>query len=213
MNTKKITTLGILCAMAIIVNVMIHFPIIPAVSFLNYDPKDVIIVISGFIYGPLTTFLMSIICSVFEIFYRGGTVLDIIMNMVSTCSFACIAAYVYQKNRSKKGAIIGLGFGVVLNAIAMTIWNYIITPIYFGMPREAIVPLLLPGIIPFNVIKSGLNAGITIFLYKPLVTVLRNTNLVSKTDDTKHKYSGFLILGGFIIISCILLILVFQHYI
>ena len=47
MSTKKITTVGMLCAMAMIVNVLISFPIVPAVSFLRYDPKDILIVIGG----------------------------------------------------------------------------------------------------------------------------------------------------------------------
>ena len=42
MSTKKITTVGMLCAMAMIVNVFISFPIVPAVSFLRYDPKDIL---------------------------------------------------------------------------------------------------------------------------------------------------------------------------
>ena len=92
MSTKKITTVGMLCAMAMIVNVFISFPIVPAVSFLRYDPKDILIVIGGFIYGPMTSLLMSFICSIFEIMLKGGNILDVLMNMVSTCSFACIAA-------------------------------------------------------------------------------------------------------------------------
>ena len=48
MTTKKITTLGMLCALAVIVNLLIHFPLIPSVEFLSYDAKDVIIVIGGF---------------------------------------------------------------------------------------------------------------------------------------------------------------------
>lgn len=213
MSTKKITTMGILCAMAIIVNLFIHFPIIPTVSFLHYDPKDIVIVISGFIYGPLTAFLMSMVCSILEIFYRGGTVLDILMNVISTCAFACSAAYIYHHNRTKKGAIIGLSVGIIMTTICMLIWNYIITPIYFSMPRNEIVPLLLPGILPFNLIKSVLNAGITLFLYKPLVTILRHSNLIEKSDVTNSSYKGLLLFGLFISISLILMILVIQDMI
>ena len=42
MTTKKITTLGMLCGLAVIVNLLIHFPLIPSVEFLSYDAKDVI---------------------------------------------------------------------------------------------------------------------------------------------------------------------------
>ena len=104
MNTKKITTIGILCAMAVVINVLIHFPMVPAVSFLSYDPEDIIIVIGGFIYGPMISLLMSGITSVLELMYRGGTILDVVMNMVSTCAFACTAAFIYKKMHNKKGA-------------------------------------------------------------------------------------------------------------
>ena len=167
MSTKKITTVGMLCAMAMIVNVFISFPIVPAVSFLRYDPKDILIVI-----GPMTSLLMSFICSIFEIMLKGGNILDVLMNMVSTCSFACMAAFVYKKVHNQKGAILGLVLGVMCTTISMLIWNYIITPIYYGMPRSAIVPMLLPGILPFNLIKATMNAAIVFFLGVVLVTMI-----------------------------------------
>ena len=40
MNTKKLTTLGVLAACSIVLVAFIHFPIFPAVSFLEYDPAD-----------------------------------------------------------------------------------------------------------------------------------------------------------------------------
>ena len=45
----------------------------------------------------------------------------------------------------------------------------LITPFYMGYPREAVVELLLPAFLPINLIKGGLNAGITMLLYKPIV--------------------------------------------
>ena len=71
-STKKLTTIAILSAMAMVLNLLIQFPIVPAVSFLSYDPKDIIIVIAGFIYGPMTSFIMSLLCSFLEIVFRGG---------------------------------------------------------------------------------------------------------------------------------------------
>lgn len=209
MSTKKITTVGMLCAMAIIVNLMIHFPIIPSVSFLKYDPKDIIIVIGGFIFGPLTTFIMSAITSVLEIMYRGGTILDVLMNMISTCTFALSAAYIYKKIHTKKGAIIGLTTGVIACTISMLVWNYIVDPIYFQMPRSAVVAML-PAIGLFNIIKSGLNMAITLFLYKPVITILRNTNLVEKNNDGSHLSHDIMVLAAFILVTAIVLIFVFQ---
>ena len=212
MNTKKITTIGMLCAMAIIINLMISFPIIPSVSFLKYDPKDIIIVIGGFIFGPLTSLIMSAITSVLEIVYRGGTILDILMNMISTCTFAMTAAYCYKKMHTKKGAVLGLVFGIIACTVSMIIWNYVIDPIYFQMPRSAVVAML-PAIALFNIIKCGLNMAVTLFLYKPIITILRNTNLVEKHEETSSLSQDIMILASFILITGIVLILSFQQII
>lgn len=212
MNTKKITTIGMLCAMAIIINLMISFPIIPPVSFLKYDPKDIIIVIGGFIFGPLTSLIMSAITSVLEIVYRGGTILDILMNMISTCTFAMTAAYCYKKMHTKKGAVLGLVFGIIACTVSMIIWNYVIDPIYFQMPRSAVVAML-PAIALFNIIKCGLNMAVTLFLYKPVITILRNTNLVEKHEETSSLSQDIMILASFILITGIVLILSFQQII
>lgn len=209
LTTKKITTVGMLCAMAVVANLLVRFPLVPSVPFLSYDPKDIIIVIGGFIYGPAVCFLMSAITSVLEIAFRGGNLLDVLMNMISTCTFAVMAAYIYKKNHTKKGAIIGLVAGTISCAISMLIWNYVVDPIYFKMPREAVIAML-PAVLLFNVLKCGMNTGVSIFLYKPIVNVLRRTNLVEKSHGEQSKSHDMLILGIFIIATIVCLILGIQ---
>ncbi len=155
-------------------------------EFLSYDAKDVIIVIGGFIYGPGSAFIMSVITSLLEIMYRGGNLLDVLMNVISTCTFACVAAWIYKRDHTREGAFIGLGAGIVCCVLSMLLWNYIVTPIYFGMPREAVVSILVPGILPFNLLKCGLNTGLTLFLYKPIVGVFRRTSLVEHSSGGDH---------------------------
>ena len=204
MTTKKITTLGMLCGLAVIVNLLIHFPLIPSVEFLSYDAKDVIIVIGGFIYGPGSAFIMSVITSLLEIMYRGGNLLDVLMNVISTCTFACVAAWIYKRDHTRRGAFLGLGIGTVCSVLSMLLWNYIVTPIYFGMPREAVVSILVPGILPFNLLKCGLNSGLTLFLYKPIVGIFRRTSLVEHTSGGDHAITkGTVLIGLFICASVI----------
>ena len=56
-RTKQMVTMGMMAALAYIVMVFIR---IPVVLFLKYEPKDVIITIGGFIYGPVAAFLISL---------------------------------------------------------------------------------------------------------------------------------------------------------
>ncbi|MDD3841014.1 MAG: ECF transporter S component, partial [Clostridia bacterium] len=105
-KTKKLTNLAMLSAIAYIVMVVGRIPI---VLFLKYDPKDVIIAIGGFMYGPLSAFVISAVVSFVEMFTVSDTgVIGLIMNIISSCSFACTAAYIYKRKRTLKGAIIGL---------------------------------------------------------------------------------------------------------
>ena len=89
-NTKKITTTAMLAAIAYVVVVIGR---IPVVLFLKYDPKDIIITLGGLIWGPLTSFIVSVIVSMIEmVTISENGILGCIMNIVSSCSFACTTA-------------------------------------------------------------------------------------------------------------------------
>ena len=209
-KTKKLTIIGMLCALAYVAVVVGR---IPLVLFLKYDPKDVIIVICGLIFGPLTSFAVAVIVSVVQMFTISGTgILGCIMNIISSCSFACTTAFIYKRRHKLSGALLGLFCGLGCQVVVMTLWNYLIAPIYMGYPREAIVELLIPAFIPFNLIKGGLNTAITMLLYKPVVTVLRRSNLIeTKQDSGKMEINiGILLLALLMLITCILLILSFN---
>ena len=209
-KTKKLTTIGMLCALAYVAVVVGR---VPLVLFLKYDPKDVIIVIGGLIFGPLTSFTVTVIVSVVQMFTVSGTgILGCIMNIISSCSFACTAAFIYKRKHKLSGALLGLFCGWGCQVVVMTLWNYLIAPIYMGYPREAIVELLIPAFIPFNLIKGGLNAAITMLLYKPVVTALRRSNLIeAKQDSGKMRINiGILLLALLMLVTCVLLILSFN---
>ncbi len=171
-KTKKVTMVGMLCAVAFLVTVVCR---IPVVLFLKYEPKDVVISIGGFLFGPMTAFVISVIVSFVEMFTISDTgFIGLIMNVLSTCSFACTASFIYKKHRTMKGAVAGLLTGVVLTTAVMLLWNYLITPIYMGYPREAVKALLIPAFLPFNLLKGGINMSRTMLIYKPVGTALRS---------------------------------------
>lgn len=206
-KTKKLTTIGMLCALAYAAVVVGR---IPLVLFLKYDPKDVVIVIGGLIFGPLASFVITMIVSVVQMFTISGTgILGCIMNIISSCSFACTAAFIYKRKHKLSGAVFGLFCGWGCQIIVMMFWNYLIAPIYMGYPREDIIALLLPVFLPFNLIKGGLNAAITMLLYKPVVTVLRRSNFMESGQDSgKMRINiGVLLVALLMLITCVLWIL------
>lgn len=212
-KTKKLTTIGMLCAIAYVAVVVGR---IPLVLFLKYDPKDVIIVIGGLIFGPLTSFLIALIVSLVEmVTISENGIIGCLMNIISSCSFACTAAFIYSKRRKLSGAIGGLFCGLSCQVVVMMLWNYLITPIYMGYPRDAVAELLIPAFLPFNLIKGGMNAAITMLLYKPVVTALRRSNLIESNQDSgKIQINvGVLLVALLMLITCVLLILSFNDMI
>ena len=134
-----------------------------------------------------------------------------IMNIVSTCAFTVPAACIYKKFHTQKGAVGGLGIGVCVLAVCMVIWNYIITPLYMGVPREQVAGMLIPIFLPFNLIKGGINAALTMLLYKPVVGALRKAKLVepSSGGSSKGKISvGFTLFALAVLVTFVLLFLV-----
>jgi len=211
-RTKKLMVLAILSALAYIVMVVGR---IPVVMFLKYDPADVIITIGGFLYGPMAAFAMSTVVSFVEMFTVSDTgLIGLVMNIIQTCSFAGTAAFIYKSKRTITRAIIGLIVGWLLTTAVMLLWNYFITPIYMGIPREAVAKLLIPAFLPFNLLKGGLNAAITMLLYKPIKRGLYKSHLMSVSEETAISTGkiniGTMLVSSFIIITCVLLILVFQ---
>ena len=213
-RTKKMVTLAMLAALSYLLMVFIR---IPVVLFLKYEPKDVIITIGGFIYGPVAAFLISLIVSFVEMFTVSDTGwIGAAMNLISTCSFACVAAAVYKKNHTLKGAVIGLVIGLISMVTVMMLWNYFLTPIYMGYPREAVAAMLPTAFLPFNLLKGGLNAALTMLLYKPVVITLRKAHLVPASTGAKAGTGfkqiswGVVLVSAAVLITCILLVLVIS---
>ena len=217
-SVKKMALLAMLAAVAYMMVTLIR---VPVVLFLKYEPKDVIITIGGFLLGPMAAFITSLLVSLLEMVTISETgPIGGIMNLISTCSFACTAAIIYKKKHTLKGAVIGLAVGSVVMVVTMMLWNWLISPLYMfeinspedlANARASVEALLLPAFLPFNLLKAGLNSSFILCLYKPLVTALRKTRLIPSSNAQKSSSkAGVYLFAGALLITCILLLLVFQ---
>lgn len=215
MDTKKMVTLAVMTALAYMA--MLFFRI-PVVLFLKYEPKDVIIAIGGFMYGPLASLLMSAVVSLVEMVTTSDTgPIGALMNFIGTSAFACTAALIYKRIRSIKGAVIGLVCGTVLMTLIMLAWNYLVTPIYMGTPRDVVAGMLLPAFLPFNLLKGALNSGIAMLIYKPLSNIMRKAHLLpesslsgAESGGRMKKYAFVYVIAGFVIATCAAVIIIWN---
>ena len=214
-NVKKITTLAMLSALAFLLALLFHFlpipPLVPAAPFLKFEPKDVVIVIGGFLYGPLMVVPMALVVGLLEMPFSATWLYGLIMNVASTCAFACTAAFIYKTRRTIGGAAVGLATGVVVTTGVMIPLNYLITPFFMGVPRHVVVSILVIGIGLFNFVKYALIAAITMQVYIPLKAALTKSKLLPVTGDTEEKHfklnSTSVLASLLVILICILGIL------
>ena len=186
--------------------------VIPKVEgFLSYEPKDAVIVTAGFLFGPVSSVIMAVLVSFIELITISGTgPFGFLMNVISTSAFVLPPTILYARSRTKKSAVLGLTIGVVCMIACMLLWNYIITPIYMHVDRAVVVQMLLPVFLPFNLTKGGINACLTLLLYKPVVTGLRATGLLKtpETEEAKPKFSlGFSLIALAVLITFIFVFL------
>ncbi|HIZ54629.1 MAG TPA: ECF transporter S component [Firmicutes bacterium] len=176
-KTRKIVTLAMLTAICYLLALLIRISIIPSADFLDFSPSDVPVAIAAFLFGPLA----SVLVAVAEAFLEGITfsttgLIGAVMNAVSTASYAAVAGLVYQKQKNIRGAITGLIVGTLLMTGMMLLWNYWLTPIYRGIPRDAVASMLPTVFLPFNLIKGGINSVLTFLVYKPVSRFVKQSH-------------------------------------
>ncbi len=204
-NVNQLVVIALLSAIAYVVMVVGR---IPMVAFLKYDPKDIVILLSGLAFGPGVTILMSVIISIIEFMTVSNTgVIGLFMNVLSTVAFATLATIIYKRKPDNKGLITGLIAGTLLMTVVMVGWNYIITPFYLRVPQEEVVAMLLPIIVPFNLIKAAINSAIVFAIHKPVLNVFNKHRLI-ETNVNSQKASNYVIAIILIVSALILLSLV-----
>ncbi len=89
-----------------------------------------------------------------------------IMHVIATSTLVTVASVIYRIRHTRVGAVIGLVSGTLAMAGVMMIANHFITPAFTGAPTEAVDAMLVPIILPFNLIKAGINSAVTFLIYK-----------------------------------------------
>ena len=168
-TVRKLTTMAILAALSIVLVAIIHFPIFPAVAFLEYDPADIPILICGFAFGPVAGICVTIIAALIQglTVSAASGIYGIIMHILASSALVLTSSVIYSKHKTKKGALVSILFGVLAMTLVMIPANLFITPAFMGAPRAAVVQLL-PFIVLFNFIKAGINGAVTFLIYKKI---------------------------------------------
>lgn len=186
-DTRRLVTVSMLIALSIVLMLIVRFPIMPSASWLEYEPMDIPLLIVGLQFGPITGIIAVIISSCIQamtVSAMNGWV-GALMHIISSSALVGVAGFVYSKNRTRKGAVIGLILGAIAMVIIMIPANLVITTNFYGMPLEAVKASLPVAVIPFNLIKAGINCLVTFIIYKPISNFIKRQPDRNSVNVTK----------------------------
>lgn len=174
-STRQLVTMALLCAIGVLLS-FVEFPLIPGVTWLKYDASAMPAMVCGFAYGPASGLAVGIVGAILH----GILMADFsgaLMNILVVAGFVAPAALLYQRLHTLRGAVIGLVLGVVGATLMAIAGNLAITPSWLGVPFDAVVAMIIPVLIPFNVAKAAINGALTLVVYKAI------SNLITPKKD------------------------------
>ena len=99
------------------------------------------------------------------------------MHIFATGCYVLVAGNIYKKRKNMGWEIAAMVAGTLAMTVSMVIWNILFTPIFMGAPREQVMAILVPAIIPFNLFKAGVNSLAAYFVFKILQQVIKKTKI------------------------------------
>ena len=167
-STKRIAMYALFVALSMAVS-FVEFPIVPGVEWLKYDPSGIVSLVAGFAYGPAAAVIVSVLGFLPHLFTNPwGTLMAVLVAL----ALSVPAALIYRRNKTRKGAVIGIIVGAIAALAVAIVGNVIVTPFYAHMPTAQVVALIVPALLPFNALKFTIHGVVTFLIYKPISNLL-----------------------------------------
>ena len=192
-SIKTLAKIAIMAAVAVVI-MLVSFPL-PSIAptFYKLDFSEVAVLIGSFALGPVAGIIIEALKILLNLVFNGTNTAFIgeFANFLMGCALVVPAGLIYQKNRTRKGAITGIAVGIICMVIAGDLLNYfLLIPAYVSIahfPLEAIIAagtkifpfinstlsLVLVCVTLFNLVKGVLVGLITALVYKRVSPLLK----------------------------------------
>ena len=95
------------------------------------------------------------------------------MHFIASGVLVLISSTVYKKKPTSGGLVLGLVLGSLAMTAVMIPLNLVFTGIFLGAGTKAVAQMLIPAIIPFNLLKAGINSAVTFAVFTPISKLLK----------------------------------------
>ena len=168
-RTLKLAKMGLMLAITIACG-YVAFPVLPLAPYLLFELQDIPILISGLVFGPIGGLAIGVVAIILRAFLLPlpGDFYGVIMHIIAIGVFVLVTSAIYHKFKTKKWGLLSLIIGGTCMTLAMIPANIIVTPLFMGVPVDVVYAMIVPILIPFNLIKVGINTFVVFVLYKRL---------------------------------------------
>ncbi len=167
-TAHRIAIAALFAAIAIVLS-FLEVPLFPPAPYLKYDPSGIVVMIAGFAFGPYLAAIVSIVMWIPHFFINP---IGALMGMIATLSYTVPAAQIYMSKPTKKRAIGGMCVGGALSISLAILANLVFTPLYTPIAVSEVMLLIIPILLPFNLIKVIINSIVCTLIYKRVVNIV-----------------------------------------
>ncbi|NMM96497.1 ECF transporter, substrate-specific component [Bifidobacterium sp. DSM 109960] len=167
-STRRIAMYALFVALAMAAS-LIELPIFPAAPWLKYDPSGIVCLIAGFAFGPYAAAIVSVLGFLPHMFTSPWGAL---MGVLVALAISVPASLVYRRKRTRGGAMAGMALGMAIALVVALVSNLLVTPLYAHMTVAQVAAMIVPILLPFNLLKFAIHAVVTFLIYKPVTALI-----------------------------------------
>lgn len=191
-TTKNIAGMAVFSALSFVLY-FLEIPIFagtPA-SFLELDLSNVLVMLGGFMYGPIPAILITLVKESIHITIGSTGGVGELANIIITISYVLLPSILYRYKKGFKVVIISLIIACFIQSgISLFVNKFINFPFFMGsapfVPTDKsnqMFSMLWAYVLAFNAIKSVVISVVTILLYKKVSYIFKKINLQSSAKD------------------------------
>ncbi|WP_122646767.1 ECF transporter S component [Enterococcus mediterraneensis] len=197
-KVQKMVAIAMFAAMGLILQ-YVAFPVIPAFSFMKVDFSDIPVMLSMFLFGPLSGIITAFIRSALHLLTTGlepSNMVGDAASFLSSVIFTLPMYYFFKDHETKRNKAFGIITGILALTVFMSIANYfVITPLYlkfFGVTAGEFLGVSLAkyiaiGVVPFNLIKGAIVSAVFLVLHAKLLPWLSRKQKQTRINSTMTK--------------------------
>lgn len=167
-STRRIAQYALLTALSMALS-LVSFPLFPAAPFLKYDPSGIIALLAALIYGPTGAFTVGILGFLPHFFTNP---IGALINVLVTLALILPAAFITRKHSGRSAVAGSLALGGILEVVVALLLNLLVTPLYAKMTIAQVAAMILPVLLPFNLLKSVIDTVCAYALARPVARLL-----------------------------------------